>query len=230
MTSRPAPGLGPSPATPGTPSPVAILFTLGYEKRDLDAYLELLTGARVGVLVDVRETAWSYKPGFSRDPLRHAVERAGIAYEHAAFAGNPKALRASAPTHAACLAAYGRHLDVHPGVVERLDALLADHAAAGRAACLTCFERHPDDCHRAILAARWVAAAPAHRASTHLAPDGCPRLVRPGTARDAAAAAAAVWHGVLPAGVPDPRGARMSARRPGGRCSATPAAGQTTLW
>lgn len=224
-TRLPAPHL----ASTTPPPPASTLFTLGYEKRDLAAYVDLLVAARVGVLVDVRETAWSYKPGFSKTPLRQAVERAGIAYEHAAFAGNPKALRASAPSHAACLAAYRRHLDAHPAVLDRLDALLAEHGAAGRAACLTCFERHPGDCHRAILAERWVAAA-GWRASSHLEPDGCPRLVPPGLAlvSDGPAALAAPSGATARGALP--HGARMRAGCDARRRASHPAPAQTTLW
>lgn len=175
------------------PMPAPRLYTIGYEKRGIDEYVELLVGARVGVVIDVRETAWSYKPGFSKTPLAAALAAADIAYVHAAFAGNPKAFRRAAATHADCLALYAAHVDGRPGVLTQLEAVVAEYAAAGRAAALTCFERHPGDCHRGILAAQWV-AHPGRRVE-HLAPDGCARLVvEPGGAplRRAAAARAAL--------------------------------------
>ena len=46
--------------------------------------------------------------------------------------------------------------------------------AAGKRVCLLCYERHPGDCHRGVLAGRWAAAG--HGAVDHIAPDGCPRL------------------------------------------------------
>ncbi len=42
------------------------LFTLGYQQRSLDEFVALLLEASIDVLVDVRETAWSHKPGFSK--------------------------------------------------------------------------------------------------------------------------------------------------------------------
>jgi uncharacterized protein (DUF488 family) len=69
------------------------LYTIGYEKRSLAEYLALLREHRIAVLVDVRETPWSHKPGFSKAPLAAALEADGIEYLHAAFAGNPKWLR-----------------------------------------------------------------------------------------------------------------------------------------
>ena len=44
----------------------AALCTIGYEKRSLDEYIDLLLANGVEVVLDVRETAWSHKPGFSK--------------------------------------------------------------------------------------------------------------------------------------------------------------------
>jgi uncharacterized protein (DUF488 family) len=60
----------------------------------------------VDVLVDVRETAWSHKPGFSKRGLEGALRVHGIAYVHARFAGNPKGLRVGAASHEECLRLY----------------------------------------------------------------------------------------------------------------------------
>ena len=49
---------------------IATIHTLGYEKRDLAAYIAPLKRAGVSALVDVRETAWSHKPGFSKTAFR----------------------------------------------------------------------------------------------------------------------------------------------------------------
>ena len=96
------------------PSKSPILFTLGYEKRSIDEFVELLCEAGVTVLVDVRETAWSHKPGFSKTALGAALAVAGIAYAHAPFAGNPKSLRDVATSHAECLSRYRRYLAARP--------------------------------------------------------------------------------------------------------------------
>ena len=150
------------------------LCTLGYEKRSLSEFIELLKDARNEVLVDVRETAWSHKPGFSKRPLQEALARAGIAYVHAAFAGNPKRLRDEARDHRDCLRRYQRHLEQNPRIVSELDSLLLGFERQGLRACLTCVERHPGDCHRGILSDAWSAL---HRGTVvHLAADGCPRL------------------------------------------------------
>ena len=150
------------------------LHTIGYEKRSLDEYLELLQDAGITVVVDVRQTAWSHKPGFSKGLFSAALERVGIRYVHAAFAGNPKSLRATARSHAECLDRYRGYLDERPEIVAEFDALLTD--LAGEHVAITCFERHHEDCHRSILAGAWQ-QYDAARDVAHLYPDGCKRLL-----------------------------------------------------
>lgn len=151
------------------------LFTIGYEKRSIAEYVELLRAAKIDVLVDVRETAWSHKAGFSKSALSAALATVGIEYVHAKFAGNPKTLRANALTHADCLAAYADLLEEESSIVEQFEELVASLITAGKRACITCFERHPGDCHRGILAERWSGRG--KRRVEHLSPDGCARLV-----------------------------------------------------
>jgi uncharacterized protein (DUF488 family) len=150
------------------------IYTIGYEKRSIDEYVELLVAAQIDAVVDVRETAWSYKPGFSKTAFEAALAARGIRYVHAKFAGNPKAIRRNASSHNACLAAYRQYLDGKPDVIVQLDEVIIDLHAEGRRVALTCFERHPGDCHRSIVADAIAAAKRWH--VEHLAGEGCRRL------------------------------------------------------
>lgn len=154
----------------------ATLYTIGYEKRRLDEYVDILCENEIDVVIDVRETAWSHKPGFSKSALSAALDARGIEYVHASFAGNPKWLRGAADDHGECIANFRRYLAAMPEIVEELDALVARYTAIGKAVVLTCFERHPGDCHRAVLADAW--ATTRYRTVEHLAPEGCTRLIR----------------------------------------------------
>ena len=156
---------------------MALIHTIGYEKRTLAEYIGLLQDAGVTLVVDVRQVAWSHKPGFSKSAFQRELAAAGIGYVHAAFAGNPKALRVGASSHAEVLARYRRHLESRPDVVDQLEAELYLPLLLGEVPALTCFERHPDDCHRSILAAAWADRDPT-RQVVHLAGDGCARWVR----------------------------------------------------
>lgn len=157
------------------PSPT--LFTIGYEKRTLDQYIAILVAAGIRAVVDVRETAWSHKPGFSKTSFAAGLASAGIDYIHAPFAGNPKALRRTATTHAECLERFRSYLVKAPEVVDGLETVIEQYRSQGKPIALTCFERHPGDCHRAILADQW--ARKGRRRVVHLEPEGCRRLVGP---------------------------------------------------
>jgi uncharacterized protein (DUF488 family) len=134
---------------------MAVLHTIGYEGRTLADVVALLREARISVLLDVREVAWSHKPGFAKKSLAEGLASAGIDYVHAAFAGSPKRLRKSGAPLAEILEGYARHLDDAPEIETTFDATLRDLHGAGRQVAVMCFERDPAECHRGVLAARW---------------------------------------------------------------------------
>lgn len=127
------------------------------------------------MLVDVRETAWSRKPGFSKAAFSRALAAAGIEYVHARFAGNPKSLRRNATTHQECLQRYAAFIDGSDHIIDAFDELIGEKVAAGKRVCLTCFERHAYDCHRSIIADRWKRRG--RRTVRHLAVEGCARML-----------------------------------------------------
>lgn len=153
-----------------------VIFTIGYQQRSIDEFVALASDAGVQVLVDVREKAWSHKPGFSKTAFSAALAAVGIEYVHARFAGNPKEIRRNASDHANCLSVYAAYLDQNDHLIVEFEALLARILSEGKRLALTCFERHPQDCHRNILAERWAARC-SGRDVEHIAPDGCPRMI-----------------------------------------------------
>ncbi len=58
----------------------ARIFTLGYEGRSLDGFLNTLIANNVKALVDIRNNPVSMKYGFSGRLLKHYVEETGIKY------------------------------------------------------------------------------------------------------------------------------------------------------
>jgi uncharacterized protein (DUF488 family) len=144
------------------------LFTIGYQQRSIDELIAILSDAKVDVLVDVRDVAFSHKPGFSGGPLRAALAARGLGYVHAQFAGNPKWLRENSDSIPEALEFYRWYLDEFPEVVEAFDAAIADLHAKRQSAAIMCFERDPAECHRTILAERWARRGRWRRV-THLA-------------------------------------------------------------
>ncbi len=127
------------------------VFTLGYQGSTLAAYITALEAAGINLVIDVRETPWSYKPGFSKNPLMTALQSAGIDYLHLKSAGNPSINRKTAKNSTECLELYTKHLKNNPECLQELQALILTHTKRKRRVCLTCFEKHPIECHRSIL-------------------------------------------------------------------------------
>jgi len=133
------------------------LYTVGYASSTLPEFVHGLRSEGIGVVLDVRDKPISRKPGFSKRALGEGLETAGIRYEHAGFAGNPKTLPDAARSIPDALARFEKHLDRHPEILDRLSDLIAAHQRGGRRVTLLCLERDPAECHRAVLARRWAA-------------------------------------------------------------------------
>lgn len=126
------------------PSPQVV--SVGYEGRSVTELIEVLQAQDVSVLVDIRLTPISRKPGLSKTALGRALREAGIEYLHQPALGNPKSnrdnYRAGEPT---ALALYQQVLLSGSGksalrhVTELFD---------GGTVALLCFERDHDACHR----------------------------------------------------------------------------------
>lgn len=69
------------------------LFTIGYEDLRIDQFVNKLRENAIDTVVDVRLTASSRRPGFSKTALTNALAAAGIGYVHERDLGNPPANR-----------------------------------------------------------------------------------------------------------------------------------------
>jgi len=127
------------------------LFTIGYEKRGIDEYVELLLSAGVDILVDVRETAWSYKRDFCKSRFSRNLSEAGITYLHLPEAGNPKRFRTNVQSIDACLERYREYLVETKAGLDGLKLVLQEAGNKKENVCITCFERDVYNCHRSII-------------------------------------------------------------------------------
>ena len=145
-----------------------MLFTVGYEGRSIQQFLADLHGAKVSMLVDVREAPVSRKAGFSKNALAQTLCDAGIGYRHIHALGCPKHIRDQHKLDGDW-SAYTRqfmdHLEQQQPALEELRAV----AVTQRTAVL-CYEADFNFCHRT-----YVARAVAQRAGLriwHITPDG----------------------------------------------------------
>jgi uncharacterized protein (DUF488 family) len=133
----------------GPLEPPPDLWTVGYEGRELAAFLELLHERNIESLIDVRELPLSRRRGFSKSSLGDALSRAGIQYIHLRALGSPRALRhryKAGGERSAFMADYSAHLSRQQEALSILIALVATTTLA-----IMCFENDYRDCHRSVI-------------------------------------------------------------------------------
>lgn len=126
------------------------IFTIGYEGTTVPEFVSALQRAGVERLIDVRALPLSRRPGFSKSPLRGALEEAGIDYVHLKALGTPAQGRAAARA--------GRHADlqrIYSGQLELPEAIAQSaqmlELSREKPTALMCMERDPAHCHRTLL-------------------------------------------------------------------------------
>lgn len=128
------------------------LYTIGYEGRSLEEYLNILLIRGVRVLCDVRKNAYSQKYGFSKAQLQLACEGVGIKYIHIPELGIESDQRQSLNTQAD----YDRLFEEYRNtVLTRSDDYLeriVDLIDSDERVALTCFEKNVEQCHRTQIA------------------------------------------------------------------------------
>ncbi|MGH8886271.1 MAG: DUF488 family protein [Egibacteraceae bacterium] len=126
-----------------------MLYSIGYEGRTIKQFVETLQLAGVDVLVDVRLTAVSRKPGFSKTRLSESLAVAGIDYVHERLLGNPKDNRDA--FRGDDLEAGRRRFAkvLSNGSSDALDRLVV-RACDAKVAVL-CVERDSSRCHRQVI-------------------------------------------------------------------------------
>lgn len=125
----------------------ADFFTVGYEGRKTDDLFNVLKGAGVQCVVDIRYNPVSmYRPELSKANLQRLLESAGIAYYHLREWGVPRDVRARA---------------IETGTRDTIwnwydDSVIAPHFRRnlhrflnfGYPVALMCMECDPKECHR----------------------------------------------------------------------------------
>lgn len=126
------------------------IFTIGYEGTTVSDFISALSNAGVERVIDVRALPLSRRPGFSKSPLKAALEENGVEYIHLKALGTPAEGRAAARS--------GRHADlerIYKGQLELPEAIAQSGQmialASEKPTALLCMEREPAHCHRTLL-------------------------------------------------------------------------------
>ena len=128
------------------------LFSVGHGARPLEAFLNLLRGAGVRLLVDVRSTPGSRKhPHFGREALAASLVDAGMDYRWERALGGwrkPKPNSSHTALRSAGFRGYADHMETEE-FDEAVDRLIA--SGTERATAFMCSESLWWRCHRRLL-------------------------------------------------------------------------------
>jgi uncharacterized protein (DUF488 family) len=124
------------------------LATIGYEGRSLERYLNILLLDGVTLLCDVRRNPLSRKFGFTKRALAAACKALDIRYEHLPELGIPSAERRDLRTQADYEALFARYEREQLPAQGAALAQIKHWIDSGERVALTCYERHPIQCHR----------------------------------------------------------------------------------
>jgi uncharacterized protein (DUF488 family) len=127
------------------------LFTIGYEGRDIDLFLNILIQNAIDVLVDVRKNPFSMKFDFTKNSLKNYLENSEIQYLHIPELGIEGEKRKDLLT----LKDYEKLFEYYekttikdnPELLDNIVELSRSHRVA-----LMCFEADVNMCHRGIIA------------------------------------------------------------------------------
>lgn len=156
----------PRAATSKPQSPKPVLHTIGYAGLEPERFVEILRGAGVEAVADLRSQPHSqHLPAYSQDVLKATLRAAGLLYVY--LGKELGARREEEEAYAGELARYD--------LVEKLPAFAAGldrlrKGAAGYRIALLCAEKDPLTCHRALLVGRVLARE--GYVLRHLRPDG----------------------------------------------------------
>jgi uncharacterized protein (DUF488 family) len=128
----------------------AHIFTIGYEGRSLDAFLNILIANNVKTLVDIRNNPVSMKYGFSGRLLKHYVNETGIKYISIPELGIESQHRKKLDNQEDYINLFKIYeseiLPQRNDTMERLKNLIAQE----KRIALMCFEKDELMCHRGI--------------------------------------------------------------------------------
>ena len=131
------------------------IYTAGHSNRPLQEFLDLLGGAGIELLADVRAYPASRRhPHFGREPLSAALQGRGIAYLWLGRElGGHRTARPDSPNTALAPVWRGYADQMQTAGFAQGIAELEARAGAQRTVVM-CAERNPDDCHRNLIADR----------------------------------------------------------------------------
>lgn len=128
------------------------LFTIGYEKRGINEFIDILLNNRVEILIDIRAIPHSRNKDYAKKNLEKILNKSGIEYLLIGELGSPSDLRKKVKSDGD-FEYFFKHYDKFlKGKMEPLMGLA--NIAKRKKACLLCYEADFNCCHRRSVAER----------------------------------------------------------------------------
>lgn len=127
-----------------------MLFTIGYEGKSVESFMNILIQNDVHLLCDVRKNPLSRKFGFSKNKLEHIANRVGIKYVHIPGLGIESEKRTSLNSEDDYRCLFDDYTKTLPKLKPHLEKVYSLLCADNRIA-LMCYEKEPEMCHRHIV-------------------------------------------------------------------------------
>lgn len=127
-----------------------VLFTIGYEGKSIEAFVNSLIRNDIRLLCDVRKNPLSRKFGFSKGKLEHITQTVSVRYIHIPGLGIESDKRCSLETpedYKRLFEDYEKTLPTRKVFLEEVYRLLRTNTRIA----LMCFEREPLMCHRHVI-------------------------------------------------------------------------------
>ncbi|HZK39629.1 MAG TPA: DUF488 family protein [Clostridia bacterium] len=130
--------------------PNQVLFTIGYEGKSIEEFINILIVNDIRLLCDVRKNALSRKFGFSKSKLKHITETVGIKYIHIPDLGIESNKRSSLETTVDYQLLFKDYKKALPNYKQQLEYLYSLLSSNVRIA-LMCYEKEANMCHRHVI-------------------------------------------------------------------------------
>jgi len=127
-----------------------VLFTIGYEGKSLERYLNQIILNDIKLVCDVRKNPISRRFGFSKSILSKSLSKIGVEYQHIAALGISSAARKIAKDNNDYRSLFKDYRDSLESFDETIGTVEHQLRTKKRVA-LTCFESAAKDCHRHVL-------------------------------------------------------------------------------
>ncbi len=126
------------------------IFTIGYEKKDIDSFLDLLIQNHIEKVIDVRANPFSMNFVFTKTKLMHYLEKVGIDYAHFPELGINGEHRKGLQTDSDFEELFDFYSkNILPNQLNKINTLI--ELGKTKRIALLCFEQNKAYCHRGVL-------------------------------------------------------------------------------